>query len=148
MESELQLDNHSIDSSIIIKSETKNYILSMVKWTKFISILSIVLILIYTISFIASSIKINLFSNFIGIISTMYTLIVDFFYFILFKHLLDASSKLKIAVINEDSELLTEGLLSLKKHFKILGILTIVVLGMAILTFLFAFFGLTFIDMF
>jgi hypothetical protein len=143
---DLQLDNQTINSEIKILPETISNVLTMVKWTKFISIFGMIgiglnLLLLFSNLFNTemSIVYMTNMALFFGTI--LYKLVINVVYFILLKYLFSASNKLKLAFINQDSELLTEGLLLFKKHIKILGIFTLIVLSVLAVVLAVAFLG-------
>ena len=152
METNSILDNvESVnDSHIELRPETVNYIAVISKSAKIAAVVGFVVLGLLLINGILNYIVLSrlydyLPSNdryiltYIPIISGITSVILHFFPL---KYLFDSSKKMNTAVVNRDSNELTEGLRSLKSHFKFIGILTIVMLSLMILFFLLALIGI------
>lgn len=129
---------------LIISPEGKTYLISTAKWSAFIAIVGIVLLVFTLISGIFTlflSAVVDEYRDFdivqyfpasmfiIGILNIVFAIICffPFYYLYLF------SAKVKKGMVNDDQESLNEGLKNVKKASKFIGILTIVSLALTLL---------------
>ncbi|MCB9309450.1 MAG: hypothetical protein H6567_05250 [Lewinellaceae bacterium] len=127
------------------------------KWAKFLSIVgmvSTVLIIIFAVVALVSSSLMNTMypslSRFGGgmniFIGLLYFIIAAIYIYPIVK-LYQFSNLSKDALASEDSGLLSQALLAQKSMFKFMGIVTIVVISIYVLLFVFGIFGFIFMDM-
>ena len=127
------------------------------KWAKFLSIVgmvSTVLIIIFAVVALVSSSLMNTMypslSRFGGgmniFIGLLYFIIAAIYIYPIVK-LYQFSNLSKDALASEDSGILSKALLAQKSMFKFMGIVTIVVISIYVLLFVFGIFGFIFMDM-
>jgi len=130
------------EGQVVINEEMKQYLLESAKWGKFLAILGFIglgllaifsLMMILGLSFLSALAK--------GIpmwgIGFIYLIMIAVYYFPTM-YLYRFSDRIKQGVLSNDASVLTDGFLNLKKMFKFLGIMTIVILALYALILLLA----------
>jgi hypothetical protein len=123
--------------------QAKAHLQEASKWAVFLSILGFIgiglmIILSFTIGSVLSNLPLGTLGGFSPQFFSYFYLIFAGIYFIPVFYLFQFGSKTKTALINNDTDLLTFGLKKLKSHYKFIGILAVVSIG---LYFLLIFFG-------
>lgn len=118
-------------NSIALEIDGVNHLNETIKWTKLISIVGFVFISIMLIVIIILLI-LSLNAGIIPTAKFSFTQIIPLFlisviYFFPVFYLFQFSKKSKLAIHNNDSSLLSNGLKYLKMHYRFMGILMIVV---------------------
>lgn len=144
------LDNFD---ALVVTKEAKSYLNETAKWGKFLAIVGFVMtgllvilgIFMGTIlGTLTSAMPQGSPSPFGGIpgafISGIYIAIALIYIFPCY-YLYNFSTKTKLALQNDDAEILTEALLNHKSMFKFMGIMMAIVLGIYALIFVFAIIG-------
>ena len=130
------------EKSIELTSEIKGYLLETSKWSKFIAIVGFVgigiLAVIGILMLIGFSFLGNLYKGVpMWIVGVVYIVMSVIYYFPTI-YLYKFSTKIKQGLQLEGEMVLADGFLNLKKVFKFIGILTIVILSIYVLALLIA----------
>jgi len=130
------------ENSIELTSEIKGYLLETSKWSKFIAIVGFVgigiLAVIGILMLIGFSFLGNLYKGVpMWIVGVVYIVMSVIYYFPTI-YLYKFSTKIKQGLQLEGEMVLADGFLNLKKVFKFIGILTIVILSIYVLALLIA----------
>jgi len=130
------------ENSIELTSEIKGYLLETSKWSKFIAIVGFVgigiLAVIGILMLIGFSFLGNLYKGIpMWIVGVVYIVMSVIYYFPTI-YLYKFSTKIKQGLQLEGEMVLADGFLNLKKVFKFIGILTIVILSIYVLALLIA----------
>ena len=136
-------------SKLEISTEALSFLRETAKWTKFLSIIGFIFVGILTVmaffmGAIFSSIPmlggVSSFSG-IGWGFTVIYLVIALVYFFPVYYLFKFSSNLKNALLSGDTLVLTEAFNYLKKHYKFIGILTLVMVVIYSIIFLIGIFA-------
>ncbi len=126
--------SHDLHLDTPIKSDLKE----TAKWTKFLSILGYVYL-----SFFVVGIVLSLFTGFS--ISSIFFLLISlgfgYLIYYIISNLYKFSTKVRIAIDNDNQSALSESFAGLKSYFKTVGIMTAVVLALYIIIFMILIFG-------
>ena len=123
--------------SIEIDHEGLAHLFETRKWTMFLSILGFIFIgLMMLLSFVMLFIGPKGFSS--GVLVFFMMLILIGVYFFPIYYLFKFSELSKVALANSDSRMMSNALLYLKKHYRFMGIIAIVIVAIYALIFLFA----------
>ena len=132
------IDTNLVDGTLKITPEIKEYLFTTARWGKFLSIVGFVFMAIFALMGIFfGTIIANLpgstsdafgQSPFIGFIPYMYPLFADF-YTIPIYFLYKFSTQLKKALQTDDQQSLSNSFSFLKKHYKFIGVLTAIIIG-------------------
>lgn len=137
-------------NNLIITPEIKSYLYTTVRWTKLMSILgfiglgflviAVIVILCFGAFFGGLNSDINGGLEFItgGFIAIIY-LGIGALYLAPLLYLYRFSTKTKWALDSNDQTLLAEGFNNIKKHYKFIGILSLIVISVYALIFVFVF---------
>ena len=124
-----------------LNDQANKFLLEIAKWATFLAIVGFVTIgFMIILSFSIGTILSQIPENNIGVSPQFFSffyLIFAGIYFIPVYYLFQFGSKTKKALINNDADLLTFGLKKLKSHYKFLGIVTIIMVGLNILFLIF-----------
>lgn len=124
-----------------LNDQANKFLLEIAKWATFLAIVGFVTIgFMIILSFSIGTILSQVPENNMGISPQFFSffyLIFAGIYFIPVYYLFQFGSKTKKALINNDTDLLTFGLKKLKSHYKFLGIITIIMVGLNILFLIF-----------
>ncbi|MFK8297304.1 hypothetical protein ACI76O_02795 [Capnocytophaga cynodegmi] len=138
-------DNQKLEVTSFIKENLSQ----TAKWAKFLAIVGfvglvivcLIAVLMLTLgTFISYHLKIP-FNP--GILGVTYLIIVLVYFFPL-KYLYDFSVKMKKALNFTDNQAFSESFSALKSHYKFIGIFTIVIISMYLISFLMIFAGILF----
>ncbi|MBP3943786.1 hypothetical protein J5U18_09445 [Sphingobacteriaceae bacterium WQ 2009] len=141
------MEYQSESPNLHLEPATNGFLLSIAKWTRFLSIIGLIFIGLLVLlaagiflfsSTFASVAALNdpksagpgaaaLFLS--GGFMTFTYLVIALFYFFPIYYLYKFSSLLKQAITTRNSELLTESFKNLKSHFKFIGIITLIIVG-------------------
>jgi hypothetical protein len=126
--------------------QAKAHLQEASKWAVFLSILGFIgiglmIILSFTIGSVLSNLPLGTLGGFSPQFFSYFYLIFAGIYFIPVFYLFQFGSKTKTALINNDTDLLTFGLKKLKSHYKFIGILAVVSIGLYFLLILFGVFS-------
>ncbi|MDD4976469.1 MAG: DUF5362 family protein [Bacteriovorax sp.] len=130
------------ENSIELTSEIKEYLLETSKWSKFMAIAGFVGLGILAVLGFLMLIGLSVFDNFyqgapIGGMGLIYIVMAVVYYFPN-SYLYRFATMIKQGLQSEDEMSLTNGFLNLKKVFKFMGVLTIVILSIYALILLIA----------
>ncbi len=124
-----------------LNDQANKFLLEIAKWATFLAIVGFVTIgFMIILSFSIGTILSQIPENNMGVSPQFFSffyLIFAGIYFIPVYYLFQFGSKTKKALINNDTDLLTFGLKKLKSHYKFLGIITIIMVGLNILFLIF-----------
>jgi len=124
-----------------LNDQANKFLLEIAKWATFLAIVGFVTIgFMIILSFSIGTILSQVPENNMGVSPQFFSffyLIFAGIYFIPVYYLFQFGSKTKKALINNDTDLLTFGLKKLKSHYKFLGIITIIMVGLNILFLIF-----------
>lgn len=124
-----------------LNDQANKFLLEIAKWATFLAIVGFVTIgFMIILSFSIGTILSQVPENNMGVSPQFFSffyLIFAGIYFIPVYYLFQFGSKTKKALINNDTDLLTFGLKKLKSHYKFLGIVTIIMVGLNILFLIF-----------
>ncbi|MFP9098611.1 hypothetical protein ACLI09_06110 [Flavobacterium sp. RHBU_24] len=149
-------DNYSTTSSfdnfeLQFNELAKEHLKEAGKWAYFLSIIGFIglgFIVLIAIFMIAAGSMISSLSPGMGALGAMGTGVLAFIYLVMvllyffpIMYLYRFGSRIKRAISDNNAEQLTAGLESLKSHYKYIGILTIVIMSMYALIFVFALLG-------
>ena len=135
---------------LIVNSRSKSFLRETAKWTKFLSIMGFIGIgIIIIFSFFAGTIFENLPNTEpmpidLGMTLTITYLVLAVIYFFPIYYLFQFSNKMKAALLTKNDETLSDAFEVLKSHYKFVGVLTIIMLSLYALVFLFAMLGFAF----
>lgn len=128
--------------NLVITEVVKDYLLETAKWAKFIAIIGfigigfMILFALFFGTLMGALGAATTFSGesgvplFMGGFFTVFYILIILLYFFPIKYLYDFSTKVKNAIQINDQQLFTEAILKLKAHYKYIGILMMVVLGL------------------
>lgn len=136
-------DNYKVEESqpkITVNDAGISHIVNIAKWTKFLAIVSTVAIALCVIIFLALSTQMREMA-FIGI---FYIVVIVAIYFYPIKKAFSMASHMKNSAMLIDSEEFEKGLADLKGILQFLGILTIVMLVLYVIAFIFGISGMFF----
>ena len=134
-----------------LESVTKSHLSEAARWAKFLAIIGFIVCgLIVMLGIFAGSIFQNLSSRYegfsrngeintrgIGAVATVVYILIALLYFFPCLFLFNFASKMKTALISNDQDKLNGSFQNLKKTFRYMGVLTIVILSFYILAILF-----------
>lgn len=135
--------NESDGSNFGIDETAKGYLLETARWGKFLAIVGFVAIGILAIAGLLFSTVFSRLGDTIGsgmpgaMMFVVYLLIAVLYFFPTY-YLFRFSKGIKPAMINADQGLLNEALSYLRKAFRYMGVLTIVIIGLYALAFIIA----------
>ena len=135
---------------LTVNSRSKSFLKETAKWAKFLSIIGFIGIgIIVVFSFFAGTIFENLPNTQpmpidLGMTLTITYLILAVIYFFPIYYLFQFSNKMKAALLTKNDETLSDAFEVLKSHYKFVGVLTIIMLSLYALVFLFAMLGFAF----
>lgn len=126
--------------------QAKAHLQEASKWAVFLSILGFIgiglmIILSFTIGSVLSNLPLETLGGLSPQFFSYFYLIFAGIYFVPVFYLFQFGSKTKTALINKDTDLLTFGLKKLKSHYKFIGILAVVSIGLYFLLMLFGVFS-------
>ena len=133
--------NLQSNDSIVINDEIRGYLLETARWARFLAILGFIglgLMVIVIIVMVLAGASFNRVANGSGLIITVFYILFAVLYYFPISYLYQFSDGIKKGVNSNDQELFTSGLKNLKSLYKFQGILTIVVISIYLLIFLFA----------
>jgi len=133
--------NLQSNDSIVINDEIRGYLLETARWARFLAILGFIglgLMVIVIIVMVLAGASFNRVANGSGLIITVFYILLAVLYYFPISYLYQFSDGIKKGVNSNDQELFTSGLKNLKSLYKFQGILTIVVISIYLLIFLFA----------
>ncbi len=120
-----------------LNQEAKEFLNEAAKWATILSIIGFITIgLMVIMSFSIGSILANMPNSNLGVSTqmlSMFYLILAGVFFIPVYLLFQFGVKTKMAIANNDTDMLTFGLKKLKSHYKFIGIVMIIIFGMNIL---------------
>ncbi len=127
---------------VAINDEMKSYLSEIAKWAKFLSIVGFIIIGFIVVAALAVLAVGSSFGSFMygigsGVIAFIYLLFAALYFFPVY-YLYQSSQSIKKGLRDEDEVMLTTGFSNLKSHFKFIGILTIIVISLYALIFIFA----------
>lgn len=139
-----KMDNQIIDDSfgMTLNDEIRSYIKEIAKWGYFLAILGFIFTGFIVIGALFAGFMFGAMSDELGmgisggLISVLY-LVLALVYFIPILYLFRFSSKARMALQSGSDSELTEAFQNLKSHYKFIGILTIVILALYVIFFLF-----------
>lgn len=149
MENEITNASMEMEEKLTITSDGNSYLTTTAKWATFLSILGFVgtgiMVLVGVfMMFISPMTKLgSTFGIPVALFGLLYLLMAVLYFFPAY-YLYNFASKTKLALYNNRQDELDEGLKNLKKMFKFLGIMTIIIVSLylimipAILVFSFA----------
>jgi uncharacterized membrane protein (DUF485 family) len=134
---------------LLLTSNAKNYLNETRKWTYFLSIIGFVGCVLLIIIALFSGALFSSLSQFddtglgagFSFLMTFIYIFMALIYFIPCYYLFNFSKKLKIALLNNDNELLEEALKNQKSLFKFFGISTIIMLSLYLMVIIFGAFA-------
>jgi len=148
------MENQIIDDSfgMTLNDQMRSYIQEISKWSYFLSIIGFIGIGFIILAALFAGMIFGSMSNELGMgmgmmsggVITVLYLIIGGVYFFPVLYLFRFSTKAKAALRSGSDSELTEAFENLKSHYKFLGIMTIVVLGLYALLFLFGGIGALF----
>ena len=120
-----------------LNDQSKAYLYETARWATILSIIGFVVIaLLIMVSFSVGTLLANSPYGDLGIspqVLSITYLIIAGVYFIPIFFLYQFGVKTKIAIVNDDTDLLTFGLKKLNSHYKFIGIVMIIMFGLNIL---------------
>jgi len=128
----------SNEESLTLSPAGVGYLLETAKWTKFLSILGFIGIGLMVIGGLVVSTTMSQFAGGQAAVMGVVYVIMSAIYFFPILYLYKFSNDLKEALNRSNGSQLELALGNLKSHYKFIGILTIVLLGIYLLVFLFA----------
>ena len=136
---ENQINTEIAKESIEIEKEGLVHLFETRKWTMFLSVLGFIFIGLMMLAALAiTTIGSGGLGFGFGIMFFIMMLVFIVIYFFPIYYLFKFSELSKIALANKDNVQLTNALMYLKKHYKYMGILAIVILSLYLLMFIFA----------
>jgi hypothetical protein len=120
-------------NTMYITEDSKKFLVEIAKWSKFLSIIGMLFIVLLALA----ALSISLVGNYIptqqfaipsGLISFIY-LVVALFYGFPVYYLYKAATDIKDGIEEENEILLTNGFKNLKSHYKFIGIFTLVIIA-------------------
>lgn len=146
MNSEI-LDQHLSNIQLTVTPEIKSFLRETAKWAKFLSIagfisVALIAILGISISLFSSAVLSNLDEasselvpkGMFGAVGFIY-LVIALIYLMPINYMYKFSSKMKIALANDDQNQLSESFRNLKSLYKFFGIFVAIFIGMYVLIF-------------
>jgi hypothetical protein len=137
-----------------IDHQASSFLGETARWAKFLAILGFIgcgLLVLFAIFF---GTIISYFGRFgggttqlaagMGAFVSVFYILIALLYFFPCLYLFNFASKMQVAIQSNDQERLNESLKNLKSHFRFIGILTIVWLGLSLLVFLLSIIGAAF----
>ena len=144
----MTLDQKTNSDNLIFTNDIRSFLYAISKWTKFLAILGFIMIgfmillaiFMATImpSFLGSASNIGFMESSTIILMASGYIIFGFIYLFPILYLYRFSSKIIIALDNNDQQILQNSFLNLKKHYKLIGIYTIIILSIYVLTIAFS----------
>jgi len=128
----------STEESLMLSPVGVSYLLETAKWTKFLSILGFIGMGFMVIGGLFASVAMSRFGGSQSLLIGVMYIVMAAIYFFPILYLYKFSNDLKEALNRNNSSQLELALGNLKSHYKFIGILTIVLLGIYLLVFLFA----------
>ncbi len=137
-----------LDEGLSLNKQTKAFLLETAKWSKFLAIIGFIMVGFMVIMGLS-------FGSIMGVIASMdsstsmamemipmglfgvFYVILALIYFFPIWYLFKFATKMKNALLTDDESELTEAFSNLKSHYKFVGILTIIMLSLYALMFLF-----------
>ena len=143
------MDLSEFEGKLEVSDLAKSYLSETAKWAKFLAIVGFVSVgLIAIIAFFIGTIFSTISAlaptptpfpaQSMGIGMTIFYLAIAVLYFFPCLYLYKFATKTKVALANDDSDVLTEALENHKSMFKFMGIMTAIMVGMYALIFVFA----------
>ncbi len=143
------MDLSEFEGKLEVSDLAKSYLSETAKWAKFLAIVGFVGVgLIAVIAFFIGTIFSTISAlaptptsfpaQSMGIGMTIFYLAIAVLYFFPCLYLYKFATKTKLALANDDSDVLTEALENQKSMFKFMGIMTAIMVGMYGLIFVFA----------
>jgi len=132
--------DQSISDNSFLNEKSKQFLSETAKWTKFISIIGFIGIGLMVIASLFMGTYMSGFggqSPFPPILITIVYIAMAALYSFPVLYLYRFSDKMKNALANEDEDGYTSAFENLKSHYKVIGILTAVFLGLYVLSILF-----------
>jgi hypothetical protein len=136
MENEPTINSLEEEKSLTISDSSKRFLNETGKWGKFISIVGFVFIgILVLVGLFAGTILSSFGSTlpFPGVLIGLIYIVIALIYLFPILYLYRFSTKIKIAFLSVDDISLEKAFENLKSHYKFMGILTIIVLGLYIL---------------
>jgi len=152
------IDQNLSNNQLVITAEIKNYLKETAKWGKFIAIVGFVMMALVVIAGVMMSFFMGSMMGDIsdgsglegvigGAVGFMYVIIALFYIFPLL-YLYRFSTKMKIALAQDDQQYLYESFQNLKSLYKFMGILMAVLIGFYLLVIVFGVIGAVTSNMF
>lgn len=144
MEESVQMNN---PAETRLNNIAKGFLKETAKWANFLAIIGFIGIgLLVLLALFAGAIFSNLpggnvASSIGGGLITFIYLLMALLYFFPVMYLYKFATKMKLGLARNNEDELTEAFLNLKSHYKFIGILTIIMLSLYALMFLFALIG-------
>lgn len=138
------MENQVIDDSfeMTLNDQMRSYIQEIAKWSYFLSIVGFIFIGLMVLGGLFAGLMFGNMTNELGMgmgggFLSLFYLVGALLYFFPIFYLFRFSSKAKVALRSGSDMELTDAFENLKSHYKFLGILTIVILVLYVLVFLF-----------
>lgn len=131
MENEIMNTSNEMETKLSITSEGSAYLISTAKWATFLSVIAFIGsgIMIFVAIIMMFMPAISAFAHFpMSLLSIIYLLLAVLYFFPAY-YLYTFAGKVKLALYNNIQEDLDESLRNLKRTFKFLGIMTIVLIS-------------------
>ena len=131
---------HSDSTDLIINKKIEGFLSEIGKWSKFLSIVGfigigfLIIVAIFFLQFVG-----DLPRGLNGqekIVPLVYIIMAALYFFPVY-YLYKFSDKIKIGIAKRDESSLTDGFEYFKSHYKFLGVMTIVILSIYVLIFIF-----------
>lgn len=143
------LDHNLSSAELYITPEIKEFLRETAKWGKFLAIVGIVMMVLIAIVGLTAGVFMGSMLSGMpgaeamvgGTFFTIYFLLIACLYVFPLLYLYRFSSKLKVALIQDDQQHLYESFKNLKSLFKFMGIFMAVIIGFYGIILLFAVFG-------
>lgn len=126
----------TFQQDLVINTEIKDYLLSTVKWSKFLAIVGFIAVGFMVIAAVIMLLVGNRGPIPTSIMGSIY-LVMSVLYFFPLKYLMNFSTKIKAALEVNNQQILSEGFKNLKSHYKFFGIFIIVTLVLYLLMLIF-----------
>ncbi|MFZ4725617.1 MAG: hypothetical protein ACOYMD_09235 [Paludibacter sp.] len=139
MENEITNSDNELESKLYITLQSSDYLKTTAKWANFLAILGFVgiafmvlagvLMMIFSPIMNSSSAFGSSFAFPIVLMGVLYILIAVLYYFPTY-YLYNFANKTKLAIITNNQEMMNDSFNNLKKVFKFIGIMTIVLISL------------------
>jgi len=138
------LDDNKLSNELQLNEQTKGFLLETAKWAKFLSVLGFIMIGLMVLGglimlIFATTSPLARFTGVAGPIGMfVFWLLAALLYFFPVLFLYKAADGLKKGIETWNQQQLTSGFENLKSHYKFIGIVTIVILSLYLLSLLIA----------